>query len=164
MKKFNLLSSSLILGLILGFSGCGSVEPAAPEVKKVESKIVEVKAVVPAKLVPIEKQGFLSTAKCIAAGAFTDCYLENYICGANGCYESTEPGVMHEVGLVLYSHVEGTTYKIDISKLNPADIDKSVNRNDVTIIGEYNASINTIHATELKAPPPPKKSFFKGCL
>ena len=43
-------------------------------------------------------------------------------------------------------------------------IDKGINRNEVTLIGDFNAATNTIIVKEFKAPPPPKKSFFKGCL
>jgi len=32
------------------------------------------------------------------------------------------------------------------------------------LIGEYDAGSNTIIVQEFKAPPPPTKSFFKGCL
>jgi hypothetical protein len=32
------------------------------------------------------------------------------------------------------------------------------------MIGEYDPNTKTIAVSEFKAPPPPKKSFFKGCL
>ena len=116
------------------------------------------------ELVHIEKQGFLTIESCAAQGAFQDCYLENYICGTDGCYKKTEPGVLKDVNIVLYSHKDGITYKLDTSKIRAQDIDSGINRNDVTIIGDYDSSTHTIYATEFKSPPPPKKSFFKGCL
>jgi len=115
-------------------------------------------------LEPVEKEGFLSTEKCAAAGEFKDCYLENYACGSDDCFKNIEPGTSLPVTIVLYSHKEGHTYIVDVSKLNPSDIDEGINRNEVTIIGEYDKETNTIMATEFRAPPPPKKSFFKGCL
>ncbi|MDD2791057.1 MAG: hypothetical protein PHU40_10390 [Sulfurimonas sp.] len=117
-----------------------------------------------ADLVPMEKEGFLTTAGCAAAGAFTDCYLENYVCGSDGCFETTDAGVTTQVNVVLYSHNEGHTYKVDLTNVKMENVDSSINRNEVTIVGNYNESTNTIMATEVKPPPPPKKSFFKGCL
>lgn len=117
-----------------------------------------------AKLVPIEKQGFLTIESCAAQGAFQDCYMENYLCGSDECFKKTEPGVIKDVQIVLYSHKDGITYKLDVAKIPMADIDSGINRNDVTIIGNYDKKTKTIYATEFKSPPPPKKSFFKGCL
>ena len=41
-------------------------------------------------------------------------------------------------------------------------LETAINRNEVTIIGKIHG--NTIDAKSFKAPPPPKKSIFKGCL
>ena len=158
MKNINLIISSLVLGLTLVLSGCGAAAPKAPEPE------AETKVEAPAKLVDMEKQGFLTVKSCADAGVFQDCYLENYMCGTDGCYLKSEPGVISNVEIALYVHKEGITYNIDISGLPASDIDKGINRNDVTIIGKYNEKTNTIIATEFKSPPPPKKSFFKGCL
>ncbi|WP_373001718.1 hypothetical protein [Sulfurimonas sp.] len=164
MKNFTLIS--LILTAMLAFTACSSKE-AAPQ-KKAEAAVAAPVAkeapVASITLVDIEKEGFLSTDKCVEAGAFQDCYLQNYICGSDDCYKKNAPGVFGDVQIVLYNHKDGITYKIDISKLNIADLDGGINRNNVTIIGKYDESTQTIHATEFKAPPPPKKSFFKGCL
>ncbi len=111
-----------------------------------------------------EKSGFLTTEACAKEGAFTDCYLENYFCGSDGCYEKTEAGVNKNTPLVLFSHDDGIIYKIETSEALRMNMDDGINRNAVTIVGEFDASTNTIIATEFKAPPPPKKSFFKGCL
>lgn len=111
-----------------------------------------------------EKEGFLSTTECAAAGEFTDCYLENYACGSSGCFLETEPGVKKDVDMVLFSHNDGVTYKLDTSAVKASEFDQGINRNAVTVVGELDASTNTIAVHEFKAPPPPKKSFFKGCL
>jgi hypothetical protein len=111
-----------------------------------------------------EKSGFLTTAKCAAAGEFADCYLENFSCGDDGCFKTEEAGVHKGRNLVLYSHDDGMVYKLDTSKIPASLLDEGVSRNEVTFIGSYDKKTNTIHATEFKAPPPPSKSFFKGCL
>ena len=150
MKNITLISSALLLGLTLMFSGCGSSAPTPPAV--------------PATAVDVEKQGFLSIDSCVEQGAFQDCYLENYMCGSDGCYKQFDAGVFGPVQVVLYLHKEGHTYNIDTSRINIADVDGGINRNEVTIVGKYDEASNTIFATDFKAPPPPKKSFFKGCL
>jgi len=111
-----------------------------------------------------EKEGFLTTAKCAEAGMFVDCYLENYACGSTDCNKETEAWVDNETPLVLFSHDDGVIYKVDSSKLNRGELIENVSRNKVSMTGEYDASTNTIIAHEFKAPPPPTKSFFKGCL
>ncbi len=111
-----------------------------------------------------EKEGFLSTQKCAEQGAFKDCYMENYVCGSDGCFEKTEAGVDNKTSLVLFSHNDGIIYKLDISRLDRKEFDVGVNRNGVLVTGEYDSSTNTIVVHEFKSPPPLKKSFFKGCL
>ena len=111
-----------------------------------------------------EKEGFLTTQACAEQGAFTDCYLENYICGSDNCHLNTESGVDKNTQLVLFSHDDGVIYKLDTNAIPRSTFDAGVNRNAVTIIGEYNEATQTIAVSEFKAPPPPKKSFFKGCL
>jgi hypothetical protein len=111
-----------------------------------------------------EKSGFLTTAKCAAAGEFADCYLENFSCGSDGCFETEEAGAHKGANLVLFSHDDGKVYQLDTSKIPASELDEGVSRNMVTFVGEYDKKTNTIHATEFKAPPPPGKSFFKGCL
>lgn len=111
-----------------------------------------------------EKSGFLTTQACADQGTFTDCYLENYFCGSDGCFETTDVGVNKKTPLVLYSHDDGVTYKLKISSTLRHEMDKDLNRNAVTVVGELDSSTNTIAVSEFKAPPPPKKSFFKGYL
>lgn len=111
-----------------------------------------------------EKSGFLATAECIKTGDFTNCKLENYACGSDGCFRTTESGIDKMTPLVLYSHDDGITYKLDTTNIPRHEMDEGVNRNAVSVTGEYDASTQTIVVQEFKAPPPPKKSFFKGCL
>lgn len=111
-----------------------------------------------------EFEGLLTTPACAAQGAFADCYLENYACGSDGCFKSIDPGQRGKPNLALFQHGTGKTYLIDTSKLNLSELGEGMNKNGVVIAGNYDAATNTIHATEFKAPPPPKKSFFKGCL
>ncbi|MBD3823163.1 MAG: hypothetical protein IE916_01460 [Epsilonproteobacteria bacterium] len=161
MKTLSLITSSLALAAALALSGCGSAQPEAPA--KAEPK-AQPQAKTAAEVVEVEKVGFLSTKECAAKGAFTDCYLETYSCGTTGCYKNTEPGVPGKIEIVLFSHAEGHTYNVDYSTVGLKELDHGINRNDVTLIGKYNPDTNTIHVMEFKAPPPPKKSFFKGCL
>ena len=114
--------------------------------------------------VEFEKEGFLTTASCAQKGMFADCYLENYACGATGCFRDFEPGVDNETPLVLFVHDDGVMYKLDTSAIDRGELLENVSRNKVSMIGEYDAATNTIKVKEFKAPPPPTKSFFKGCL
>jgi len=113
---------------------------------------------------PEEFEGLLTTPACAAQGAFADCYLENYACGSDNCFEKTEPGVRGKPNLALFQHGTGKTYNIDVSKIDLSEIGEGMNKNGVVIVGTLDEATNTIQATEFKAPPPPKKSFFKGCL
>ena len=109
-----------------------------------------------------EKSGFLTTESCAKLGQLKDCYLENYFCGSNGCFMETDKNL--NTPLVLYSHDDNKIYKLDTTNVKKSLLDTGISRNAVTIIGEFDASSDTIVAQEFKAPPPPKKSFFKGCL
>ena len=110
------------------------------------------------------KRGFLTTESCAKAGAFTECYMENYTCGSDGCYLNTDVGVDKKIPLVLFSHDDGIIYKLDISAISRAKLDEGISKNAVTIIGELDASTHTIIVHEFQAPPPQKKYFFKDCL
>jgi len=111
-----------------------------------------------------EFEGLLTTPGCAAQGAFADCYLENYACGSDGCYEKIEPGQTTNPKLALFQHNTGRTYLVDTSKLKVSELGEGMNKNGVIITGVLDTKTNTIAATEFKAPPPPTKSFFKGCL
>lgn len=110
------------------------------------------------------KTGFLTTKGCAEKGIFTDCSLDAYSCGTEGCFKTTEAGVVTGAELVLFVHNDGKYYNVDSSTIHRSELDEGVSRNEVTIIGEYDKRKNTIVIHEFKAPPPPKKSFFKGCL
>ncbi len=112
----------------------------------------------------IEKKGFLATPWCVKNDMFKDCRLETYVCGYEGCFKNWDFGQKMKEQLVLYVHDDGKMYNIDLGHIEPSELDEAKNANEVTFIGTYDPKTNTIHATEFKAPPPPKKSFFKGCL
>lgn len=111
-----------------------------------------------------EFEGLLTTPACAAQGAFADCYLENYACGSDNCFEKIDAGVDTKPPLAIFQHGTGKTYKVDTTKLKISELGEGMNKNGVVIVGMLDTATNTIHATEFKAPPPPKKSFFKGCL
>ncbi|MDO9055279.1 MAG: hypothetical protein Q8M43_10745 [Sulfuricurvum sp.] len=114
---------------------------------------------------PEEFEGLLTTPGCAAQGAFADCYLENYVCGSDGCFRKTEVGVTtKEAKYALYQHNTGKVYTIDTTKLKLSEMREGINKNGVIVVGTLDEATNTIKATEFKSPPPPKKSFFKGCL
>ena len=112
-----------------------------------------------------EKKGFLTTKDCAEKGAFADCSLDSFVCGKEGCSLKTDVAkVSKKLNFVLFVHDDGQYYNVDTSKFHMSEIDEGISRNEVTIIGEYDKRSNTIVIEEMKAPPPPKKSFFKGCL
>lgn len=100
----------------------------------------------------ISKQGFLTTDYCVERGHFTNCKLDNY----------HDP----KQKLVLYVHDEQDYYFIDASHLEQAEVDEGFARNGVTITGKLvkKKGHDLIVGKEYKGPPPPAKSFFKGCL
>ncbi len=112
----------------------------------------------------IEKKGFLTTKWCAENDMFKDCRLETAVCGYGGCFKNWEFGDPIKEELVLYVHDDGKYYRVSLDKISRSELDEAINRNEVTIIGSFDEKENTIHAIEFKAPPPPKKSFFKGCL
>ncbi len=112
-----------------------------------------------------EKKGFLTTKWCAQNDLFADCRLESYHCGSEGCYRHWLPGEPEKRQMVLYVHDEGKVYYVKPAGVNVAElIEKGANRNEVTLIGTLESDGKTIDVKEFKAPPPPKKSFFKGCL
>jgi len=111
-----------------------------------------------------EFEGLLTTPGCAAQGAFADCYLENYSCGSDDCFKKIDSGVTTNPKLAIYQHNTGKTYFVDTTKLKVSELGEGMNKNGVIIVGVLDTKTNTIAATEFKAPPPPKKSFFKGCL
>lgn len=113
-----------------------------------------------------EKQGFLTTKWCADQGLFADCRLESIVCGEGGCYRNWEFGDAMKTELVIFVHSELKYYIIkpeghfEMGEL----IEKGMAKDLVTIQGKYDEKSNTIATTGFKAPPPPAKSFFKGCL
>jgi hypothetical protein len=109
-----------------------------------------------------EKKGFLTSKWCAQNGLFADCRLESFACGSGECYKDWNFGNKEIDDLVLYVHDEGKIYNVVLNGIKRYKLDDAVDRNDVTIIGQLDG--DTLYAKDFKAPPPPKKSFFKGCL
>lgn len=109
-----------------------------------------------------EKKGFLTSKWCAQNGYFSDCRLESMVCGSGDCFKSWEFGDKVVDDLVLFVHAENKIYTIDYKNIPRYKLDEPMNRNEVTIIGELQG--DTLIAKSFKAPPPPTKSFFKGCL
>jgi GDP-D-mannose dehydratase len=114
----------------------------------------------------VEKKGFLTTKWCAEQGMYKDCRTESILCGSGDCFKTWEFGDKVTTEIVLFSHDENKIYNIDTSKSHNIHmgevLETAINMNEVTMIGELKG--NTIYAHDFKAPPPPKKSFFKGCL
>ncbi|WP_024955004.1 hypothetical protein [Sulfurospirillum arcachonense] len=108
------------------------------------------------------KKGFLTSKWCANSGLFTDCRLESSVCGEGDCFKKWDFGDKVIDELVLFVHDEGKYYDIKLDGLQRYKLDVAINRNEVEIIGKLDG--DTILATDFKSPPPPKKSFFKGCL
>jgi len=111
-----------------------------------------------------EKKGFLTTKWCVENDMFKDCRLETAVCGYEGCDEKWQFGDPIREEMVLYVHDDGKYYRVDLGHLERSELDEAMNRNEVILTGTYDAKHNVIHVKSFKAPPPPKKSFFKGCL
>lgn len=110
----------------------------------------------------IEKKGFLTSKWCAQNGYFSDCRLESFVCGSGECFKNWEFSNTVTDELVLFVHNEQKIYAIDYSAIPRYKLDEPMNMNEVTIMGELKG--DTIIASGFKAPPPPQKSFFKGCL
>lgn len=109
------------------------------------------------------KTGFLTSKWCAQNGLFTDCRLESIMCGYGDCFKEEEVDAAKTGDLVVFVHDEGKYYNIKlVGGLQRYKLDTAINRNSVEIIGRVEG--DTIFASSFKAPPPPKKSFFKGCL
>lgn len=67
--------------------------------------------------------------------------------------------------LALFQHATGKVYEIDTTKLKVSELGEGMNKNGVVIVGVLDEKNQYDRSdVEFKAPPPPKKSFFKGCL
>ncbi|MFA6788262.1 MAG: hypothetical protein WC149_07985 [Arcobacteraceae bacterium] len=114
---------------------------------------------------PQEKEGFLTTKWCADRGLFADCRLETVFCGYEGCFKD-EKEFKTDVNttFVLQVHTEGKYYIVEFQEgVKIGDVlQEAINKNEVTIMGDIKN--DTIKAHSFKAPPPPQKSFFKGCL
>lgn len=113
---------------------------------------------------PDEIKGFFTTKWCADRGIFRNCPEETLVCGYEGCTAEWSPGEPMKTELAVYVHESGEIYKVVLNELSREKVNGAINRPDVTIIGELDKNTKTIKADDMKAPPPPKKSFFKGCL
>jgi hypothetical protein len=111
-----------------------------------------------------ELKGFLTTKWCLENGYLGDCRLESYACKSGDCFKEWTHDQEIQEELVLFLHTQSKYYHIKLKGVPRYKLDKAVNRNDITLIGEIDHKSNTITVTDLKSPPPPKKGFFKGCL
>jgi hypothetical protein len=112
-----------------------------------------------------EKKGFLTTKWCAEQGMFADCRMESIVCGEGECNQKWEFGDKEKMELVLLTHDELKYYNIDTSKIDLSKaIEEGINKNEVTIKGDFDEGANTIVATSFEAPAAGGKSFFKGCL
>jgi len=110
----------------------------------------------------IQKQGFLTSKWCAQNGYFSDCRLESMVCGSGECFKEWEYDQTIKDELVLFVHAENKAYDIDYTAIPRYKLDEPMNRNGVSITGELKGDV--LVAKSFKAPPPPTKSFFKGCL
>jgi len=111
-----------------------------------------------------EVKGFLTTKYCADKGLFADCRTETAMCGYDGCHKDWNFGDKPKIEYVLFIHNKPMYYKLELDGVKLAALDSGFARNDVTIIGEVDHDKKVIKAKDMKAPPPPGKSFFKGCL
>lgn len=113
-----------------------------------------------------EKQGFLTTKWCADQGMFQDCRMESIVCGEGECHQKWEFGDEEKMELVLYSNDDLQYYPLDLSKFHHIAelLEEGINKDQVLIKGDLADNNNTIIVTGFEAPPPPSKSFFKGCL
>ena len=174
MKKL-LITFALLFSTLL-FASEANTEEKKEEVKEVQGE---------------EVTGFLTTKWCVKETYFKDCRLESALCGSGDCFEnkdwdivstyekdeapglfnlwgllSTKPNISTEkTELVLFVHNVGV-YDIELTKgIKLGEMLKEgFGRNEVSIIGDVDQDKMHIVARGFKAPPPPKKSFFKGCL
>lgn len=112
-----------------------------------------------------EKSGFLTTKWCADKGLFADCRMETVFCGYEGCHEDmVEFNTDVKGEIVLMVHDEGKYYTTEFEhNIEMGEVlEKAINKNEVTLMGSIQG--NHIKVSEFEAPPPPKKSFFKGCL
>lgn len=124
--------------------------------------ILIVLAVFSCQAAEVEKTGFLTSKWCAQNGYFSDCRLESLVCGYGECFKEWTFDQKIKDEIVLFVHDENKAYAIDYSAIPRYLLDEPMNRNSVSISGEVKG--DTLVLKTFKAPPPPVKSFFKGCL
>lgn len=114
----------------------------------------------------VEKVGFLTTKWCLNKGLLADCRMETIFCKEGECYKKQNEFTTDvNAELVLFIHDDGKAYDLELTPgLQLGELlEKAINKNEVTVRGELIGN-DKIKVIEYEAPPPPKKSFFKGCL
>ena len=91
-----------------------------------------------------EKTGFFTNTDCAKKGNFKGCSLDSYTCGYEGCFKEYEPTKRVNDDFMLYVHDEGKYYEVNASAIRRSLLDKIINKNRITLIGEYNSKTNTI--------------------
>jgi len=91
-----------------------------------------------------KKTGFFTNADCAKKGNFKDCSLDSYSCGYEGCFKDYEPTELVNNNFILYVHDEGKYYEVNASDIRRSSLDYIINKNNITLFGEYNSTTNTI--------------------
>ena len=171
MKQYKIKNIAWIfaVAISIAFVGCGEEKKAENNEQTKASTTTPASTPTEASSAnakEVAMEGFMTTEWCAEQGMFRDCRMESIVCGEGGCYKHWEFGDKEKMNLVLYVHDDMKAYKVKPTKeFNiPEFLETSINRNAVTVKGSYDEATNTILATSFEAPPPPKKSFFKGCL
>jgi len=97
------------------------------------------------------KTGFFTNSDCAQKGNFKDCYLESYSCGYEDCFKDYEPVNRVNENFVLYVHNEGKYYEVNASVIRRSLLDRVINKNSITLTGDYNSSTNTIQVYKIKS-------------
>jgi len=98
------------------------------------------------------KTGFFTNSDCAQKGNFKDCYLESYSCGYENCFKDYEPTRRANENFILYVHNEGKYYRVNTDEVRRSSLDEIINKNSITLIGDYNISTNTIQVYKIKSP------------
>jgi hypothetical protein len=167
IKQYTITNLAWIFIVVIfaTFIGCGEEDKKGVDKQTKVSSDVNKEASTNATK-ELEIEGFLTTQWCAEQGMFRDCRMESIVCGEGECYKKWEFGDKEKMQLVLYVHNDMKAYKIQPSgEFHVAEfLETSINRNAVTVKGNFDEHSNILYATSFEAPPPPKKSFFKGCL
>jgi len=97
-----------------------------------------------------KKTGFFTNSDCAKKTNFKDCSLDSYSCGYEGCFKEYEPTKRVNENFILYVHNEGKYYEVNTSAIRRSLLDKIINKNEITLYGEYNVTNNIIILHDFK--------------